>query len=175
MVGGTAQAGATLPFSLLGLKVTVAGQPAGLFYVSPRQVNFWIPYDVPLGIQSVRVTTADGRQFNGSANIQVETPAIFTETANGQGYGKATWYGNGYMSLWGTGIRSPWVSLYLGDGRRVEATYSGPAPGFYGLWQLNFPINRPASPLGAFVRSWVNECRCIEGGGFRDSNGFDLH
>jgi uncharacterized protein (TIGR03437 family) len=173
MISGTAQAGAVLPFNLLGLTVEVAGQPAGLFYVSPRQINFWIPRGVPSGLQAVTVTTPDGRLFRGTANLQPESPAIFTETGNGQGYAKATW-GNGYVSLWGTGFKSPWTTLYLGDGRRIDATYSGEAPGYYGLTQHNFPISRPALALGAFVRSWVNPCRCIEGGGFRDSNGFDL-
>lgn len=173
MVSGTAQSGAVLPFNLLGLTVEIAGQPAGLFYVSPRQLNFWIPRGIPQGIQAVTVTTPDGRLFRGTANLQPESPAIFTETGNGQGYAKATW-GNGYVSLWGTGFKSPWTTLYLGDGRRIDATYSGEAPGYYGLTQHNFPISRPALALGAFVRSWVNPCRCIEGGGFRDSNGFDL-
>jgi len=172
LITGTGQAGAVLPFNLLGLTVEVAGQPAGLFYVSPRQVNFWIPRGIPQGIQAVTVTTPDGRLFRGTANLQPETPAIFTETGNGQGYAKATW-GDGYVSLWGTGFKSPWTTLYLSDGRRIDATYSGEAPGYYGLTQHNFPISRPALALGAFVRSWVNPCRCIEQG-FRDSNGFDL-
>jgi hypothetical protein len=173
LITGSAQAiTVPLPLSLLGLSAEIAGRPAGLFFVSPRQINFYIPPGIPQGIQSVSVTTPDGRRFRGTANIQPEAPGIFTESANGQGYAVATWL-PGYLVLWGTAFNSPYATLYTGDGRRIDATYSGQAPGLVGLWQLNFPMARPSTVLGAFVRSWVTSCRCVEGG-YRDSQGFDL-
>ena len=38
-----------LPTTLEGVRVLVAGRPAALFYVSPGQINFQVPFETPLG------------------------------------------------------------------------------------------------------------------------------
>ena len=40
--------GVPLPTSLGGVQVLVNGMPAPLYYVSPGQINFQIPYEAPL-------------------------------------------------------------------------------------------------------------------------------
>lgn len=46
---------ATLPTSLGGVTVLVSGITANLFFVSPTQINFLIPYDLTAGIVNVNV------------------------------------------------------------------------------------------------------------------------
>ena len=48
------------PTSLDGTTVTIGGQPAFLYYVSPDQINAQIPSGVGLGPQEVRVITTAG-------------------------------------------------------------------------------------------------------------------
>ena len=47
--------GGTLPTSLDGVGVTVNGIPANLFFVSPGQINFLIPYELAPGVVTLYV------------------------------------------------------------------------------------------------------------------------
>jgi uncharacterized protein (TIGR03437 family) len=46
----------TWPFSLANASVTVNGEPAPLYYVSPTQINAQMPLDIPPGLATVVVT-----------------------------------------------------------------------------------------------------------------------
>jgi uncharacterized protein (TIGR03437 family) len=48
-------AGGSLPTSLDGVSVTVNAIPCGLFFISPTQINFLVPYDLTSGKASVIV------------------------------------------------------------------------------------------------------------------------
>lgn len=50
------KAGSVLPTSLAGVTLLVNGQPAHLFFVSPTQINFLIPYELTAGTALVTVT-----------------------------------------------------------------------------------------------------------------------
>ncbi len=66
--GAAAQAdSATLPKSLGGLTVLVNGVPAPLFYVSPGQINFQIPFETPAGVATVVVTQGGGNSIASSS------------------------------------------------------------------------------------------------------------
>lgn len=52
---GALVAGNGLPQSLAGVQVFVAGQPVGLYYVSPQQINFLIPADLRPGTMDLFV------------------------------------------------------------------------------------------------------------------------
>ncbi len=74
-----------LPTNLTGTTVQVNGQFAGLFFVSPEQVNYTIPNGTAQGTASVKITAGDGTESNGTVEIAQVSPSIFTFNSNGQG------------------------------------------------------------------------------------------
>ena len=74
-----------LPVTLAGTTVTVNGEAAPLFFVSPNQINFLIPLGIPAGTARIVVTTGDGTVSTGSTQIALVAPALFTANADGQG------------------------------------------------------------------------------------------
>jgi uncharacterized protein (TIGR03437 family) len=61
LAGGTANAGSLpLPATLGGVQVKVGGVPAPLYYVSPTQINFQVPFEAPVRGTAAVVVTRDG-------------------------------------------------------------------------------------------------------------------
>jgi len=78
-------AGPDFPFELKGVKVTVAGMPARLSYVSPAQVNFILPNNVaPAELVEV-VVNNNGTILRGRVRVQDASPGIFTASGDGNG------------------------------------------------------------------------------------------
>lgn len=83
-----------LPTSLLGASVKVkdsAGveRPAGLFFVSPGQINFQIPSGTALGKATITATNAQAVSMSTSVLIEKTAPGLFAANANGQGVAAA--------------------------------------------------------------------------------------
>ena len=78
-------AGGELPFVLAGTTVTVDGQPARIFYVSPREVVFVVPSGLATGPAQFLVTNADGLSSRAEALTSVGAPGVFTVAADGRG------------------------------------------------------------------------------------------
>lgn len=76
-----AAAGLPLPTTLAGIRVQVGGVDAPLLFVSPRQINFQIPFGTP--IQSVPVVVIAGTQQSVPelATVAVYAPATFVTDA----------------------------------------------------------------------------------------------
>ncbi|HWQ35967.1 MAG TPA: pre-peptidase C-terminal domain-containing protein [Blastocatellia bacterium] len=74
-----------LPTSLGGVTVTVNGNPAGLFFVSPNQVNYQIPAGTAAGTANVVVTTSSGVVSRGTITVSGVAPSLFTANSDGQG------------------------------------------------------------------------------------------
>ncbi|MFN0120085.1 MAG: BACON domain-containing protein [Blastocatellia bacterium] len=85
-----------LPKTLGGVTVrlidqTGLGWPADLFYVSPTQINFLIPTDVPAGPAQIVVTS--GATASATEIVVEDTaPAMFTADSSGRGYPAALLY-----------------------------------------------------------------------------------
>ena len=71
-----------LPPKLGGVSVTVGGITAPLYYVSPGQVNFQVPYGVPLGSAALVVTNGS-QSGQRTLNVVAGAPGIFTSTGDG--------------------------------------------------------------------------------------------
>jgi uncharacterized protein (TIGR03437 family) len=56
---------------------------AGLFYVSPNQINFKIPTDTAAGPATITVTTGDQTQTLENLNIAIISPGLFFLNADG--------------------------------------------------------------------------------------------
>jgi uncharacterized protein (TIGR03437 family) len=79
-----------LPPTLGGTAVTVfdrdgVSHAAPLFFVSPHQVNFLMPPDLPAGPATVRVTSGDGTLSTITTEVVNVTPGLFSVDATGQG------------------------------------------------------------------------------------------
>ena len=84
--------GVNAPTALGGTKVTVAGQPAFVEYISPTQVNVQVPLGVPSGSQSLEVTNAAGSSAPFAVNVVADQPGLLATPAfniNGTQYAVA--------------------------------------------------------------------------------------
>ncbi|MGE0131235.1 MAG: tandem-95 repeat protein [Blastocatellales bacterium] len=197
--------GIQLPAQLGGTTVEVKGRRAGLFFVSPGQVNYLMPDATETGIADVVIKSGDGTTSTGTVQIAQVSPAIFAANANGIGVPAANLLrlkANGqqsYESLsqlnaagdhfvtkpidMGPDGERVFLILYLSGVHRatagsirvliggIEATplFSGPAPGFVGLDQINVEIPRDPNLIG---RGVVNVS--VTAAGYTASNLVDI-
>jgi uncharacterized protein (TIGR03437 family) len=170
-----------LPLLLGGVGVTFNGVPAPLLYVSPRQINVQVPFEIGGPSVEIEIQTPAGTTpaiAVGTANTQ---PGIFFDFTSGLGAivnvddGTPVWVrpasvgaavsifctGLGAVSPAGlTGAAAPasppaktqlQVSAQVG-GLAATVTFSGLAPGFAGLYQVNVELP-PDLPPGRHLLS----------------------
>jgi uncharacterized protein (TIGR03437 family) len=186
LAGSTTTAGLPLRTVLGGVAVTVNGVAAPLYFVSPQQINFQVPWEL-LGQAQASFTVAAGGQTSLSQTVAVAaSPALFAVNARGNGQG-AILVSNSDIAAAPVGsipgrstrpaIRGEFLSIYctgLGDvknrpangappsgsalastvvtpsvsigGAPAAVVFSGLAPGFVGLYQVNVqvPNNTPS-------------------------------
>lgn len=155
-----------LPTTLGGATVTVGGISARLLYVSAGQINLQIPWGVSL-VQPAApiVVTVGGNTVQGLVLLAEADPGLFGVVVNNAD-GSINSMDNpappgGAVIVYGTGIGPvdnpqddgvPPAELSTGaqpvraffGGAEGRVYWSGLAPGFVGLWQLNLQI--PALP-----------------------------
>ena len=181
---------APLPFTIGGTTLTLANVVLPLFFVSPTQINFQIPFVRITGRTQVPLAIAQGG-FSSTINVLLTpfAPALFTTNSQGTGQASALIAGTASIaapagtfsgsrpvkkgqesvSLFGTGLGSvgnpprtgapaagsplsmtvakPSVTI---GGEPATVSFSGLAPGFVGLYQVNVEV--PAGvPSGAAV------------------------
>jgi uncharacterized protein (TIGR03437 family) len=84
----TLSAAGQWPTTLAGVTVTVDGQPAELYYVSPKQINFLVPGVTDFGSVTVVIAnSATGGTQTSSLNLQNSAVGVFTSNATGAGPG----------------------------------------------------------------------------------------
>jgi uncharacterized protein (TIGR03437 family) len=152
-----------------------------LFYVSPTQVNFQVPGSQPAGQDVVEVRVGGQRVTRGVLTTIPRAPGLFLATDQ---EGRIARVRRGdYLTLYGSGqgVVSPGIADGVAPGaetlsttsvlpivrlgtRQLSPSYSGLAPGYPGLWQINvqvpadmpigqtdatvgFDANLPANPL----------------------------
>ncbi len=150
LTGGPAQAAVSLPLpvTLAGTMVTVNGTPVPLLYVSPTQINAQLPFELAPG-------TADLAIAGGGAperfRVQAAAPGIFAVAGDRRP--------GGILSIFATGLGavSPRVATGAAaaaeplsrtttepvvtiGGARAAVQFSGLAPGFVGLYQVNVVV-----------------------------------
>lgn len=185
----TAAASSTpLPTTLADIQVLVNDVPTPVYYVSPGQINFLVPMNIPTsGTAEFQVVKVSLGQIlaSGSANLDRVAPALFAinggagqlaainedgtvnNPTNMISRGKViTLYGTGSGFVTGappdgtpvtgalnTDAQPPAVRVLIGSDFVPDANilYSGLAPGFPGLWQLNVKIPDTVPPNPATV------------------------
>lgn len=172
-----------LPDNLAGTSVKLIDSrntehQAQLFFVSPGQINYLVPEDLPTGTAQVIVTSGSGVVSRGEFQVANCSPAVFTFLSNGRGvpvalstydgivYDSAVnsdgsprtvelgtvWKPN-YLVLFGTGLRHAQnLKVRLG-GVEVAPMYAGPQNSFAGLDQVNLqiPSNAPGGVVDLMV------------------------
>lgn len=83
-----------LPTSLAGTQVTIKDsksvvRTAGLFFISPDQVNFLMPSDMAEGVALITVTSGDGTVLTGATQIRNVAPGLFSASGDGNGFARA--------------------------------------------------------------------------------------
>jgi uncharacterized protein (TIGR03437 family) len=87
--GGGDFSGVTAPTSLDGTSVTIGGQSAFVYYISPGQVDALVPGEVSAGPQPVIVTTANGPSAPFSISVNPFEPGLLAPASfslNGNQY-----------------------------------------------------------------------------------------
>lgn len=166
-----------LPRRLGGTRVSVGGVEAPLFFASPDQINFQVPFEATGSTASVVVTRSDGQSATLSLPLASAQPGIFT--IGGSAAAAVNAVTGTLITATAPVARGDWVSLFVsGLGAvtpagasgvapsalattlatptvtvgniRAEINFSGLAPGYAGLYQVNFQVPRDA-PIGAEV------------------------
>jgi len=163
--GAEAQArSAPLPEELEGVQVLLNGLPVPLVYVSDRQINFYVPPLTQAGTASLAVVTPVGRTAPLAVEVVSVAPGIFSMPATGEGAVLLAGTGRltsqqpaapgDYLEIYCTGlgpvepagggsplrrtVNDPEVTI--GGIPVSEIPFSGLAPGFVGLYQVNVQV-----------------------------------
>jgi len=168
----TGASGTPLPRILGNTFVAVEGVRAPLFSTSPGNIGFQVPGDLALGSASIVVSTSGAMSNTVGMVVQAATPLIFAVVHNdwsqvsaakpvvpgetislfATGLGAVTddpvTGAAGPMNGSETTLASPQVLLGTVP---LSVTFSGLAPGFVGLYQVNALVPSTPIPNGASV------------------------
>ncbi len=135
----------TPPYRLAGTRVFLNDQSVPLIYASPQQINFLAPLNVEAGPLELTVETPGATPVTSPATFADSTPGVFTQTIDGR-----------YATLWCTGLgvvrqNGPYhetvaTPRVLINDQPATVLFSGLAPGWPGLYQINIEL-----PPGAAV------------------------
>ena len=149
------------PTTLAGTSVTVGGVTAGLFYVSPVQINAVLSSSTPTGTENVVVTTGT-TTITGTVTVSASAPpGLFSLTGSGSDDGAIIQALTGRVGAFSVndGTKSNFLSLFLTGadlsttptvlvgGVSANVTFAGASPCCEGLQQIN--VTLPSSLAGA--------------------------
>lgn len=170
----------SLPRSMQGVTVFVAGVAAPLFYVSPKQINFQVPVETPfaggpLVSQLEPLVVQRGTKVSATRTVDVQrfAPGLFAATADVRGtpvvvhtsdFSLVTQqnpaHPGEYLAAFCTGlgatnppaksgepapaaapVTDSVTAQELDTGAPILVSYAGLAPGWAGLYQINFQLS----------------------------------
>lgn len=172
IASATLDSNGQLPTELAATRVEINGVASPLFFVSPSQINLVVPGGLAEGTATVLIrSTLTGVTRSGTALVRAAAPALFTSDASGSGPGallNAVTYQpppflvqtpeNGAdtrtrIAVYGTGLRHAGKVTGLaqnpaGDRFALPVEYAGPAPGYFGLDQVNLVLTSDLDGAG---------------------------
>jgi len=129
--------------NLRGAEITVNGFPAVVFFSNDTQANFAVPTGLPGSRAEIAATNSLGTT-ELIVPVLFAQPGIFFDAASGRA--AAIPRGNTIYEVYGTGFGSAPVTARIGS-RPIEVLFSGSAPGFIGLQQINIRGGNPGESL----------------------------
>jgi uncharacterized protein (TIGR03437 family) len=118
-----------LQTNLAGVKVTIDGKDAPIYYVSSAQINFLIPYSITQGLKTVQVSTGGGTQ-TGSVRIIGAAPGLFARSLDTPPQGAIINQDQTINSDSARAKRGEVISIYgTGTGALTRQPQDGAAPG----------------------------------------------
>ncbi len=130
---------------LTNARVSVNGNAAIVFFTSDRQLNFLAPAALAAGTASLSVQTVIGQATATGIPVTALQPGIFFDAGSGRaaaidrGQGIFELYGTGFGATDAAGLTNTAVTAEVG-GQPATVLYSGQAPGFPGLYQINLQV-----------------------------------
>jgi uncharacterized protein (TIGR03437 family) len=134
------------------LRVTVNGASTQMIAATRGQVNFVVPTDVLAGRATLEVRTPAEVVSDGSFEVTSAGPGLFIADWRDQSQpgailnedsalngSKAPAPRGSILLIFATGSGSAAVNVWIAN-RPADNLYSGPAPGYPGLWQINARI-----------------------------------
>jgi uncharacterized protein (TIGR03437 family) len=159
--GQTPQQAFPWPATLGGVSVRLNGSPLPLLYVSDTQINFYVPANAQLGAGSLTVITPSGAQAGTQVDVVAAQPGIFPGAVLHSGTAKSAVTepvaAGDYIEIYCTGLGATRLAgglqvttaiptVFIGS-TAATPIYSGLAPGFAGLYQINVRVP-PGIPSG---------------------------
>lgn len=156
-----------LPVKLAGTAVTVNGVAAPLLFVSPGQINAQLPFEIRAGAAAgLTVSTPNRTSAPEALRVETAAPGIFVLTGGRRAGESITIYATGLGPVAppvSTGAAAPLSPLSRTAaepevtiaGARASVTFSGLAPQFAGLYQVNavIPAGLPAGPASLSIQT----------------------
>jgi uncharacterized protein (TIGR03437 family) len=141
------------------------GTPAPLLYVSEFQINLLAPAQLPEGTADLVVSTPLGVAATVRVPVEAVSPGIFFDPATNLGAIRVV---GDFVEIYATGlgpvraeegflVTELHPQVFIGQVPASEITYSGLAPGWLGLYQVNARV-----PAG--VASGVQPLAIVIGG-----------
>ncbi|MCX6629920.1 MAG: hypothetical protein NTW28_20065, partial [Candidatus Solibacter sp.] len=153
--------------NLSGANVSLNGVNVRPFYADDRQVNFYVPAGTPVGEAALTVTAPSGLQVASTLNLVSVQPGIFNPGVLHSGTAVSAHTtpvrAGEFIEIYCTGLNTVTPTVYFGAAAAIPS-YSGLAPGFVGLYQVNVQVP-PGLPSGTVPlvitsgNSYSNEVR----------------
>jgi uncharacterized protein (TIGR03437 family) len=151
---------AAWPAQLGGVQALLNGSPLPLLYVSDTQINFYVPADAALGTGTLALVTPSGGQASTTVNVAPIQPGIFPGAVLRAGTTSSALttavHAGDLVEVYCTGLGPTYPSgglqwtvyapiAFVGSAP-ATVTFSGLAPGFVGLYQVDVQLPAGLAP-----------------------------
>ncbi|MBZ5725924.1 MAG: hypothetical protein LAP87_13110 [Acidobacteriia bacterium] len=159
--GQTAHASYPWPARLAGVRVLLNGAALPVLDVTDGQINFYVPADAPLGTGTLAVETPSGTQAATAVEVKSVQPGIFAGAVLHAGTAVSAVTtpvrAGDYIEIYCTGLgpTKPGANglqltaiaptVFIGA-VPMQPVFSGLAPGFVGLYQVNVQVPAGLAP-----------------------------
>jgi uncharacterized protein (TIGR03437 family) len=147
-------------FTPSDVQVLLNGSALPLLYVSDTQINFFVPEDATQGTATLSVVTPSGAKATATVDVVSVQPGIFPNGVLHPGTGVSALtspvHAGDYIEIYCTGLgptqpagsfqQMALTPIVFIGATPVQPAYSGLAPGYVGLYQVNVQVPAGLAP-----------------------------